>query len=158
MSKLEENKNKSNSWWALIEKRIKQLVMLLIVLLIVVQAIFMNHELRWTFSGIERLEGKSIEVEQAYIMRGNVELSITSSYRGVAPDIYINGKKTAAFINNTASITVKNNDIIEVSSVNSDEAIEIKVTGLSSGVTEPALGKTFKISKNIVIVGKAKLR
>lgn len=153
--------NKYNHWWAKIEKRL--IIICLLLFLVLYASQFMNFMVMQKGGSlltaqIEKLEGKAISNSQTNINTGNIELSVISNsdFRNI--QIYLNGEYYTNFNQKSITLTVKNNDIIELCGIKNEFPAKIKITGLSDNISGVKLDETMIVSKGFVKVGRIRLK
>ncbi len=159
MSRIEEKQKRSYYWFINLEKLIIKMLIIIMSLLIIIQFIYMRQDIDINLNTIGNLEGKSLNDTQGYINRGTIELTLHNlPYSEKKPQILVNGEKIAVFENNSATINIKNNDIIEVSGVGIKDAFLVKLAYTSDNIMHPKANDSILIENKIVILGKAKLK
>lgn len=150
--------NRLIAWWDTVENKITRLLILLFILLIVIQGLLVNQDIKTFLCPTEKLEGKSVEDVRPAVKSGDVQLSIQGSGYIGNVDILVNGERVTSFYRSTAQITVRNDDIIEISGVKIKNMSMVQVTSVSGNVISPEPGRTLTINNNLVYLCRVKLR
>lgn len=153
--------NRYHQWWIKTEKIIFRLAVILFLVLYTVQ--LLNFVLEQRNSGlltssIEKLEGVAMADSQTSINTGTIELSVVSNSDYSRLEIYVNGEFFKGFNQKSVSLTVKNNDIIEVSGIKNEIPASIKITSVSNNILAPKLGNLIKVNKNFVQAARIRLK
>ncbi|MDF2520784.1 MAG: hypothetical protein K0R84_1412 [Clostridia bacterium] len=160
-SRASQKHNKYYNWWEKIEKRLVKAALFLFLLLYTAQAvnfIIMQRDGTMLTSRIERLEGKAISDSQTKINTGTIDLAVISNSDFSGIEIYINGDYYTSFTKKSISLTVKNNDIIEISGIKSQYPAKIKIENVSQNVLGINLHKIINVNKNFVMAGRIRLK
>lgn len=150
-----------HQWWGNTEKIIRRMAVILFLLLYVVQLlnfIVEQRDGRLLTREISKLEGTAIADSQTQINLGTIELTVTgnSDYENIR--VYINGEFYKSFEKKSIALTVKNNDIIEISGINSAGSAIVKITSMSENVISPKLNKTVHVTRGFVQTGRVRLK
>lgn len=148
-------------WWSKVEKRL--IIIALLLFMVMYASQFMNFII--TERGgilltgqIEKLEGKSISNSQTTINTGTIELSIVSSSDYSNIQIYVNGEYNSSFSKKSISLTVKNNDIIEISGIKNEYPAKIKITNVTENLLGMRTDETIIVSKGFTKLGRVRLK
>lgn len=153
--------NKFHQWWDKIEKKILILTVILFLMLYTSQLLnFVTTERGGSMltSKIESLEGKAISDSQTNINVGTIELTIVSNSDFSNMHIYLNGEYYTSFYKKSIILNVKNNDIIEISGINSEYPAKIKISSISDNILGLKLNDIVNVNKNFVTAGRIRLK
>lgn len=153
--------NRYHQWWSKVEKRLFTLAVLVFFTLYGVQLInFVMEQRNSTFlsAAIGKLEGTPIAESQTQLNIGTLELTVVSKSDCKNIKIFINGQYYNSFTQKSVSLKVKNNDIIELSGINSDYPATVKITSSSDNILAPNPNGTLIVNKNFVRVGRIRLK
>jgi hypothetical protein len=147
-----------SKWWEVINKHISKVLVLLFSALLVSQFLLMNNNIKTIMSRTDKLEGISIEDSQLFIKKGELEITIENDSYITPLVFYINGERAASASGRSVRLTVKDNDIIEVSGADSSDVAVLKITAISDNVIVPELGKLVYVNNNLVMIDRVKLQ
>lgn len=148
-------------WWNIVEKNLIKIAVLLFLVLYVSQMlnfIITQRGGSLLTLQIEKLEGKAISNSQTKINTGTVELTVISNSDYQNIQVYLNGDYFTSFSKKSISLTVKNNDIIEINGINNAFPAQIKVSKLTDNILGINADEIIKVNKNFVIAGRIKLK
>jgi hypothetical protein len=153
--------NRYNNWWLTIEKLLVRIAILLFIALYASQFanfIIVQKGGSLLTKQIEKYEGKPISDSQTKINTGTVELAVTSNsdYRNM--QIFVNGEYYTGFDKKSVTLTVKNNDIIEVNGINNEYPAKIRITSVSDNISGIRQDDTILVNKNLVNAGRIRLK
>lgn len=106
---------------------------------------------------VESLEGKAVTMTQTQLYMGSLELRATGK-EYTKLQIYINGDYYKNFDKESISLMVKNNDIIEISGIKSNDPVRVQIIGKSQNITAPELNSYVDVNKDFVIAGRVQLK
>jgi hypothetical protein len=148
-------------WWATTEKTILRLAILLFAVLYTTQLlnfVLEQHNSRLLTSSIGKLEGVAMADSQTMLNTGVMELTVVSNAPYDKLQIYINGVYYKDFDKKTVSLSVKNNDIIEISGIKNEFPASIKITSVSGNMSAPKLGSHITVNKNFVQAARIRIK
>ncbi|MDF2890818.1 MAG: hypothetical protein K0R80_1185 [Clostridia bacterium] len=153
--------NRYYQWWVKIEKKIFRLAIILFFTLYALQLV--NFVLEQRNSGllsnaVGELEGIPVAESQTQINTGTIELSVISNSKYSKIQIYLNGEYYKSFNKKSISLMVKNNDIIEISGINSEFPATIKITSTTDNIISPKLDSVIKVNRSFVQAGRVRLK
>jgi len=145
-------------WWDRINIKLDKLLMLMLSLLLITQVVFLNQNTRTILSRIDRLEGSSVADSQLFIKRGEVELTIESHENTSGLVFYINGEEVPVRAGKSIKLTVKDNDVLEVSGADFSDIAVLRLSSVSDNVIVPEPGKIVYINGNLVLIDRVRLK
>lgn len=153
--------NRYHNWWATIEKSFIVIAILLFLVLYVSQLlnfVIMQKGGSLLTIQIEKLEGKALSNSQTKLNTGTVEFTVitNSDYENI--QIYLNGEYYGSFNKKSVSMTVKNNDIIEISGIHNEYPARIKLTNKSENVIGLEAGKIITVNRDFATAGRIRLK
>ena len=119
----------------------------LMILFLFIQGIAFSPIRKDIFSTSSSYDGKPVTEKECLYKTGNIILKIENAKEFKKVKIYINGEYYLTFINNEMHIPLKENDIIEVDSVDASGKSIITITGISGVVPTQYLDKIFEINE-----------
>ena len=118
----------------------------LMILFLFIQGMAFSPIGKGIFSTSSSYDGEPLTEKECLYKTGNIILKIENTeFKKVK--IYINGEYYLTFINNEMQIPIKENDIVEVDSVDALGKSIITITGISGIVPTQYLGKTIEINE-----------
>lgn len=150
-----------HKWWASSEKIIFRLAVLLFVMLYTTQLlnfVLEQRNSRLLTSSIGKLEGIAMADSQTLLNMGTLELTVVSNTPYDKLQIFINGVYYQDFDKKSVSLSVKNNDIIEVSGINNEFPASIKITSVSGNIAAPKQGGQITVNKNFVQAARIRIK
>lgn len=150
-----------NQWWANIDKKIYHLATFLFLLLFTVHLInfiLIQQNIKFLDSTVSRLEGVAVAESQTQINTGTVELTVISNSDYSKLQIYINGEFYKSFNRKSISLSVKNNDIIEINGIKNEYPAIIKITSVSDNIISLKPNSIIRVNKNFVQAGRIRLK
>lgn len=119
-----------------------------IILLIVVQAAFLNSGLKTILSDGNRLEGKILKEEEYLFVPCKMELKLLNLENCPDLDVLVNGEKCDSFEGKTVLLELKEGDLVELDAGSVLVEAIVQVSAVSSNISD-ILGKTFTVSDGI---------
>lgn len=148
-------------WWEIVERNLIIIAVLLFLMLYASQLlnfIVTQKGGSLLIAQIEQLEGKAITSSQSELNTGTVELTVISNSKYQNLKIYINGDYLTSFYKKTISLTVKNNDIIEISGINNEYPCKIKISSISDNILDMEAADIINVNKSFAAVGRVRLK
>ncbi len=148
-------------WWATTEKMIFRLAVLLFVVLYTTQLlnfVLEQQNSRLLTSTLGKLEGVAMADSQTVLNLGTLELTVVSNAAYDKLQIFINGVYYQDFDKKSVSLSVKNNDIIEISGIHNEFPASIKITSVSGNIAVPKQGGQITVNKNFVQAARIRIK
>lgn len=148
-------------WWGKIEKIIFKLAIFMFIALYALQLFNFVMTQRGTSPLSKPLNNEDVVIiadSQTQINTGTIELTVISNSDYSKIQIFVNGVYNKSFNQKSTSLIVKNNDIIEVSGINSDYPATIKITSMTDNIISPKQDSLIKVSNSFKQVGRIRLK
>ncbi len=119
-----------------------------VLVLLVVQAAFLNPVFKSAVSNDNKLEGDLLKSEAYFFIPCKMELKLINIDQ--CPDlvVLVNGEKSAAFNTNTVMLDLKDGDVVELDAGSLLEEAVVQVRAVSSNISG-FLGKTMSVTDGI---------
>lgn len=117
-------------------------------LLLVVQAALATPAAR-TFLALDDSSGVPLGYEEYLYDEGELVLELLSEHENEYVKVLVNGNEAAVFASNTATIPVRDGDLVEIDASEAMGEIEVLVAAKSPNITTDCLGDTISVRSNV---------
>jgi hypothetical protein len=122
-----------------------------LLVLVAVQAAFLDPVFKSTVSNDNKLEGEVLKEEAYFFTPCKMELKLINIDHCPDLEVLINGEKSTAFYDKTVMLELKDGDVVELDAGTVLEEAVVQVSSVSSNISG-FLGKTMSVTDGIHLV------
>ncbi|WP_434579114.1 hypothetical protein [Thermoanaerobacterium thermosaccharolyticum] len=123
---------------------------------IITQVLMLNDNIRVFLNSTEKIEGININT---YLSKdGTLKLELVNMEKAPSAYVLINGDPKYSFKNKSVDISIKQGELIEIDGTKYKQTLYIKVADSSDNVIEPQRTAVVKVSGDIEVVGRVRLK
>lgn len=126
-------------------------------ILIIAQLLMLNRDIRVFLTQEKKVEGVILIGSGAVYSKGVIVLELDDLDGAENVWILVNGKKVANFRNKQATISVKDDDLIEIDATQITEKVRVKVVSYSNNVKFLINNNYLECEKNIKVLARVKV-
>ncbi|MGE5329747.1 MAG: hypothetical protein ACM3KR_09600 [Deltaproteobacteria bacterium] len=141
-----------------IEKRIIILSVICFSLLIVIQTLMMNPLARNLLTQEEKVEGVFLQKSTENIDKGTIVLELVDCNSMDKLWVMVNGQRVARFSGKKVTLTVSNNELIEIDSTGINASARVKIASFSKNIAFLINNSTLEVNKNIAVIARVKIK
>lgn len=157
-SRMDKKQQQYIKMWDNMGIRINKTLKFFLFLTIVTQLIIVLDLRLLPINTTIKLEGDAFVESYYYESKGTIKLIAENLYDIFQINIYINGEVYENTNNEYIILNVRNNDVIEIDSRKVNKKISIIVDDTTENVVFPTKGMRYDIERDMLNIGRVKLR